>query len=240
MSYLSSSETNLKCRQCLAEVADLAHEVTDFDGFIRCETPNNLLNKFHGVLQWNKKELILNNDHIILRGCVLRNTEWCYGMVIFAGRDTKLMQNSGKSKFKRTNIDRLLNFLIIGIVLFLFLLCLSCMIGSAIWEFKTGWYFQTYLPWDSLVPPDRIAGSITIGTLVFFSYAIVLNTLVPISLYVSVEVVRFVQSFFINWDEKMYDKQSGTAAKARTTSLNEELGQIQYIFSDKTGTMTKV
>lgn len=149
------------------------------------------------------------------------------------------------------------------IVLFLFLLCLSCMIGSVIWEFKTGWYFQTYLPWDSLVPSDRIAGSITIGTLVFFSYAIVLNTLVPISLYVryvwftvnifflvkllclsflfgSVEVVRFVQSFFINWDEKMYDKQSGTSAKARTTSLNEELGQIQYIFSDKTGTMTKV
>ncbi|XP_026804746.1 phospholipid-transporting ATPase ID isoform X3 [Rhopalosiphum maidis] len=232
-------ETNLKCRQCLAEVADLAHEVTDFDGFIRCEAPNNLLNKFHGVLQWNEKELILNNDHIILRGCVLRNTEWCYGIVIFAGRDTKLMQNSGKSKFKRTNIDRLLNFLIIGIVLFLFILCLSCMIGSVIWEFKTGWYFQTYLPWDSLVPSDRIAGSITIGTLVFFSYAIVLNTLVPISLYVSVEVVRFVQSFFINWDEKMYDKQSGTSAKARTTSLNEELGQIQYIFSDKTGTMTK-
>lgn len=56
----------------------------------------------------------------------------------------------------------------------------------------------------------------------------------------SVEVVRFVQSFFINWDQNMYDKQSGTAAKARTTSLNEELGQIQYIFSDKTGTMTKV
>lgn len=58
--------------------------------------------------------------------------------------------------------------------------------------------------------------------------------------FFSVEVVRFVQSFFINWDEKMYDKQSGTAARARTTSLNEELGQIQYIFSDKTGTLTKV
>uniref|UniRef100_A0A2S2QFH4 Phospholipid-transporting ATPase n=1 Tax=Sipha flava TaxID=143950 RepID=A0A2S2QFH4_9HEMI len=232
-------ETNLKCRQCLAELGDLAHEVVNFDGFIRCETPNNLLNTFHGVLRWNKKELVLNNDHIILRGCVLKNTEWCYGMVIFAGKDTKLMQNSGKSKFKRTNIDKLLNFLIFGIVLFLFLLCLSCMIGSVFWEYKTGWDFQMYLPWDSLVPPDRLTGSITIGTLVFFSYAIVLNTLVPISLYVSVEVVRFVQSFFINWDQKMYDKQSGTAARARTTTLNEELGQIQYIFSDKTGTMTK-
>lgn len=58
------------------------------------------------------------------------------------------------------------------------------MIGSVIWEYRTGWHFQTFLPWDSLVPSDRTVGSITIGTLVFFSYAIVLNTLVPISLYV--------------------------------------------------------
>lgn len=57
----------------------------------------------------------LDNDKVVLRGCVLRNTQWCYGMVIFAGKDTKLMQNSGKTKFKRTSIDRLLNFIIIGV-----------------------------------------------------------------------------------------------------------------------------
>lgn len=73
----------------------------------------------------------------------------------------------------------------------------------------------------------------------FFSYAIVLNTVVPISLYVSVEVIRFVQSFLINWDEQMYYKKYNTYAKARTTTLNEELGQIEYIFSDKTGTLTQ-
>lgn len=61
----------------------------------------------------------------------------------------------------------------------------------------------------------------------------------PISLYVSVEVIRFVQSFLINWDEQMYHEKSGTHAKARTTTLNEELGQIEYIFSDKTGTLTQ-
>ena len=62
----------------------------------------------------------LDNDKILLRGCILRNTQWCYGVVIFAGRDTKLMQNSGKTKFKRTSIDRLLNFIILGVSFFHF------------------------------------------------------------------------------------------------------------------------
>ncbi|CAH2021589.1 unnamed protein product [Acanthoscelides obtectus] len=74
----------------------------EFDGEIACEMPNNLLNKFEGVLIWKGKRYSLDNDKIMLRGCVLRNTQWCYGVVIFAGKDTKLMQNSGKSKFKRT------------------------------------------------------------------------------------------------------------------------------------------
>lgn len=98
---------------------------------------------------------------------------------------------------------------------------------------------QVYLPWDTLVPQEPYAGATVIAFLVFFSYAIVLNTVVPISLYVSVEVIRFIQSFLINWDEEMYHAPSKTHARARTTTLNEELGQIQYIFSDKTGTLTQ-
>ncbi|XP_025267738.1 phospholipid-transporting ATPase ID isoform X3 [Camponotus floridanus] len=235
-------ETNLKCRQCLPETAEMMdnHElIGQFDGEIVCETPNNLLNKFDGTLTWRGQRYALDNDKIILRGCVLRNTQWCYGMVIFAGKDTKLMQNSGKTKFKRTSIDRLLNLLIIGIVFFLLSLCLFCMVGCGIWESLVGRYFQTYLPWDSLVPSEPITGATVIALLVFFSYSIVLNTVVPISLYVSVEVIRFVQSFLINWDEEMYYAPTKTHAKARTTTLNEELGQIEYIFSDKTGTLTQ-
>ncbi|XP_015596375.1 phospholipid-transporting ATPase ID isoform X2 [Cephus cinctus] len=235
-------ETNLKCRQCLIETAEMMdnHElIGQFDGEIVCETPNNLLNKFDGILTWKGRKYPMDNDKIILRGCVLRNTQWCYGVVIFAGKDTKLMQNSGKTKFKRTSIDRLLNLLIIGIVFFLLSMCLFCMIGCGIWESLVGRYFQVYLPWDSLVPSEPLSGATVIALLVFFSYAIVLNTVVPISLYVSVEVIRFVQSFLINWDEEMYYAPTNTHAKARTTTLNEELGQIEYIFSDKTGTLTQ-
>ncbi|XP_044005984.1 probable phospholipid-transporting ATPase IM isoform X3 [Aphidius gifuensis] len=235
-------ETNLKCRQCLAETSEMMDNnelIGKFDGEIVCETPNNLLNKFDGILTWKGNKYALDNDKIILRGCVLRNTQWCYGVVIFAGKDTKLMQNSGKTKFKRTCIDRLLNLLIIGIVFFLLSLCAFCMIGCGIWEYFIGRYFQVYLPWDTLVPTDPFGGATIIAVLVFFSYSIVLNTVVPISLYVSVEVIRFVQSFLINWDEEMYYAPSNTHARARTTTLNEELGQIEYIFSDKTGTLTQ-
>lgn len=111
-------ETNLKCKQCLvetAEMGDAVDQLGQFNGEIVCEPPNNLLNRFDGTLIWNGQRYSLDNEKILLRGCVLRNTQWCYGVVVFAGKDTKLMQNSGKTKFKSTSIDRFLNFTIIGV-----------------------------------------------------------------------------------------------------------------------------
>ena len=211
-------ETNLKIKQCLVETAAMSQRedsLWEFNGEIICEPPNNLLNKFEGTLIWKNQRFALDNEKILLRGCVLRNTHWCYGLVIFAGKDTKLMQNSGKTKFKRTNIDKLLNFIIIGvsgrdysphfielslkanaihfsipfqIVFFLLSICGFCTVAAALWEGLIGYYFQSFLPWERIVVPQHIQGSTIIGMLVFFSYAIVLNTVVPISLYVSVEV----------------------------------------------------
>ncbi|KOB74720.1 putative phospholipid-transporting ATPase ID, partial [Operophtera brumata] len=165
-------------------------QLGNFDGEIVCETPNNLLNKFDGTLSWRNQHFSLDNDKILLRGCVLRNTQWCYGVVI---------------------------------VFFLLSMCVFCTVACGVWEWLTGRYFQVFLPWDTLVPAEPTYGAVVIALLVFFSYAIVMNTVVPISLYVSVEVIRFAQSFLINWDEQMYYEKTGTAAKARTTTLNEEL-----------------
>jgi P-type E1-E2 ATPase len=67
-----------------------------------------------------------------------------------------------------------------------------------------------------------------------------LQTMIMLSCLCSVEMIRFIHSFWINWDCQMYYAVKDTPAKARTTTLNEELGQIEYIFSDKTGTLTQV
>jgi len=86
-----------------------------FSAEVECEPPNNVLSKFEGAMTWRNESFSLDNDKLLLRGCVLRNTAWCFGLVVFAGRDTKLMMNGGKAKFKRTHIDQLTNILIIGV-----------------------------------------------------------------------------------------------------------------------------
>lgn len=119
--------------------SQLSHTV--HPGEVICEPPNNKLDKFGGTLYWKENKYPLSNQNMLLRGCVLRNTEWCFGLVIFAGGlrqqlllhctegrerhplmpshspgpDTKLMQNSGRTKFKRTSIDRLMNTLVLWV-----------------------------------------------------------------------------------------------------------------------------
>ncbi|NXG67568.1 AT8B2 ATPase, partial [Hemiprocne comata] len=230
-------ETNLKVKQALTVTAELGEDLqklTEFSGEVRCEAPNNKLDKFTGTLTLQGEKYALDNEKMLLRGCTIRNTEWCFGLVIYAGPDTKLMQNSGKTTFKRTSIDRLMNVLVLVIFAFLGLMCLILAIGNGIWEYDKGCYFQVYLPWAEGVNSASYS-----GFLMFWSYVIILNTVVPISLYVSVEIIRLGNSFYIDWDRKMYYPLNDTPAQARTTTLNEELGQIKYIFSDKTGTLTQ-
>ena len=66
------------------------------------------------------------------------------------------------------------------------------------------------------------------------------TTIASLFIFSSVEMIRFGHSWWINWDTKMFYEKTNTPAKSRTTTLNEELGQIEYIFSDKTGTLTQV
>ncbi|XP_070706126.1 phospholipid-transporting ATPase IC [Pempheris klunzingeri] len=228
-------ETNLKFKMGLRVTDEkLQHErqLAEFNALIECEEPNNRLDKFIGTMLWQRERYPLDLDNMLLRGCKIRNTEECHGLVIFAGSDTKIMRNGGKTRFKRTKIDELMNYMVYTIFVLLALVSAGLAIGHTFWYEEIGsnaWYLYDGKNQDA---SHR-------GFLSFWGYIIVLNTMVPISLYVSVEVIRLGQSKFINWDLQMYFSEKDTPAKARTTTLNEQLGQIEYIFSDKTGTLTQ-
>uniref|UniRef100_A0A8C5FUT6 Phospholipid-transporting ATPase n=1 Tax=Gadus morhua TaxID=8049 RepID=A0A8C5FUT6_GADMO len=239
--YIETAEldgsTNLKVRQALTVTGALGDDISrlaGFNGEVCCEPPNNRLDHFTGTLLFGDHKFSLDNGKVLLRGCTLRNTHWCYGLVLFGGPDTKLMQNCGKNSFKRTSIDRLMNVLVLCIFGVLALMCAILAVGNYLWEINKGYQFNIFLPRE-----DDSGGASLSAFLTFWSYVIILNTVVPISLYVSVEIIRLGNSFYIDWDRKMYDARSDTPAEARTTTLNEELGQIKYIFSDKTGTLTQ-
>ncbi|XP_023571715.1 phospholipid-transporting ATPase FetA isoform X2 [Octodon degus] len=230
-------ETNLKVKQAISvtsELEDNLELLSAFDGEVKCDLPNNKLDKFTGTLTYKGKKYSLGHDKLLLRGCIIRNTDWCYGLVIYTGPDTKLMQNSGKSSFKRTQMDRFMNVLVLWIFLLLIIMCFIMAIGHGIWQSKIGYYFQAFMPWDNYV-----SSSVASAALIYWSYFIILNTMVPISLYISVEIIRLGNSFYINWDQKMFYAPRNTQAQAHTTTLNEELGQVKYVFSDKTGTLTQ-
>lgn len=86
---------------------------------------------------------------------------------------------------------------------------------------------------------DESCGEVSTGRVVksLMTFLILYNNVVPISLLVTIEVVKYVQAILIGEDDQMM--HHGVKAKARTSNLNEELGQISYIFTDKTGTLTE-
>ncbi|XP_039266166.2 phospholipid-transporting ATPase IB-like isoform X2 [Styela clava] len=226
-------ETNLKIRQGVQQTGNIttSEELNNFNGKVECEAPNRHLYEFNGNLQIeNERPIAIGGDQILLRGAMLRNTQWVFGIVVYTGHDTKLMMNANRAPLKMSNVDKTTNMQIWFLMIILIVISLTSAIGSEIWK-KTSKIESWYLPDDAH------------GARHFFmellTFIILYNNLVPISLLVTLEVVKFIQAIFINSDIEMYDPESNTPAMARTSNLNEELGQIKYIFSDKTGTLTR-
>uniref|UniRef100_A0A673YPF8 Phospholipid-transporting ATPase n=1 Tax=Salmo trutta TaxID=8032 RepID=A0A673YPF8_SALTR len=226
-------ETNLKIRQGLTHTAGLQslEELMGLSGRLECEEPNRHLYDFTGTLRLDNQNAVpLGPDQVLLRGAQLRNTQWVVGIIVYTGHDSKLMQNSTKAPLKRSNVERVTNVQILVLFCILLVMALVSSIGASIWNKQhteeACWYLSR-------------AGDISTNFWYnLLTFIILYNNLIPISLLVTLEVVKFTQALFINWDEEMYYSETDTPAMARTSNLNEELGQVKYLFSDKTGTLT--
>ncbi|CAL4073612.1 unnamed protein product, partial [Meganyctiphanes norvegica] len=226
-------ETNLKIRQGLPQTANLidTEVLSKLSGTVECELPNKFLYNFTGNLkETSRQRAPLSPDQLLLRGARLKNTKWVFGLAIYTGHETKLMKNSASSApLKRSTIDKNSNSYIVLLFFLLMIMCSIMTIANSQWPSELHWY---------LTLDDREILNFGMN---FITYAILLNNLIPISLQVTLEFVRLVQAVYINKDEAMlYEPEGGEPiwATARTSNLNEELGMVKYVLSDKTGTLT--
>lgn len=241
-------ETNLKTKSCLKSGGrnHLKHS-TDLGNtkfWIECDPPNAHLYSFRGTIHYenyDEQGALLNSDekeaitydNVLLRGCALRNTKWVIGLVVYTGSETKVDMNSGNTPVKKSRISNELNLLVLINFLVLFILCfVSGLINGLFYnredESRRYFEFEPYSPTS--------AGN---GVLAFFVALIIYQSLVPISLYISIEIIKTAQAFFIHSDIKMYYPKLDFPCIPQSWNISDDLGQIAYIFSDKTGTLTQ-
>ncbi|KAH7862952.1 hypothetical protein Vadar_011455 [Vaccinium darrowii] len=238
-------ESNLKTRYAKQETLLAVPEKDKISGLIKCEKPNRNIYGFQGNMEIDGKRVSLGPSNIILRGCEIKNTTWVIGVAVYAGRETKAMLNNSGAPSKRSRLETRMNREIIILSLFLVALCTIVCIGAGVW-------LRRHKDELDYIPFFRKAnfseGTRTKynyygwGMEIFFTFlmaVIVFQIMIPISLYISMELVRVGQAYFMIRDAQMYDEASDSRFQCRALNINEDLGQIKYVFSDKTGTLTE-
>lgn len=235
-------ETNLKTHVAVPETAVL-QTVANLDtliAVIECQQPEADLYRFMGrmIITQQMEEIVrpLGPESLLLRGARLKNTKEIFGVAVYTGMETKMALNYKSKSQKRSAVEKSMNtFLIIYLIILISEAIISTILKYT-WQAEEKWDEPWY---NQKTEHQRNSSKILRFISDFLAFLVLYNFIIPISLYVTVEMQKFLGSFFIGWDLDLYHEETDQKAQVNTSDLNEELGQVEYVFTDKTGTLTE-
>ena len=242
-------ETNLKNKQSnevFKKEIKTDEDLSKLKYICITKPPNEFIYKFdatlykinnNGKIENPNNFILMDNKSFLLRGCTLRQTEYIIGVAVYIGENTKTMINAPKVKVKHSHVEQIMNRqIIIVFIIQLIISSIAAFIHVILYE-------KNYKNLKIYIYPDEIGKDKENFIFLFFKLAgtwvLVLSNIVPISLLVTMETIKFFQSWVMGWDIQLWDETKTFGCKVQTSTLNEELGQVKYIFTDKTGTLTK-